>query len=90
MLWDLNLSFVYVYVLVIQGIYVSMGIVSDGSYGIPEGIVYSFPVTIGADRQYSIVQGLQIDDFSREKMDLTGKELLNERQDAFSFLDQQE
>ena len=67
-----------------------MGIVSDGSYGVPEGIVYSFPVTIGADRQYSIVQGLQIDDFSREKMDLTGKELLNERQDAFSFLDQQE
>ena len=66
-----------------------MGIMSDGSYGIPEGIVYSFPVTIGADRQYSIVQGLQIDDFSREKMDMTAKELLSERQDAFSFLDQE-
>ena len=66
-----------------------MGIMSDGSYGIPEGIVYSFPVTIGADRQYSIVQGLQIDDFSREKMDMTAKELLSERQDALSFLDQE-
>lgn len=65
-----------------------MGIMSDGSYGIPEGIVYSFPVTIGADRNYSIVQGLQIDDFSREKMDATAKELLSERQDAFSFLEQ--
>jgi len=72
------------------GVYISMGIMSEGSYGIPEGIVYSFPVTIGADRQYSIVQGLQIDDFSREKMDITAKELLSERQDAFSFLDQQE
>ena len=60
------------------------------SYSIPEGIVHSFPVIIGADRQYSIVQGLQIDDFSREKMDVTAKELLSQRQDAFSFLDQQE
>ena len=67
-----------------------MGIMSDGSYGIPEGIVYSFPVTIGADRNYSIVQGLQVDDFSREKMDITAKELLNEKQDALSFLEQPE
>ena len=60
------------------------------SYSIPEGTVHSFPVTIGADRQYSIVEGLQIGDFSSEKMDATAKELLNERHDAFSFLDQQE
>lgn len=67
-----------------------MGIMSDGSYGIPEGIVYSFPVAIGADRNYSIVQGLQIDDFSRKKMDFTAEELLNEKKDAFSFLQQAE
>ena len=71
------------------GTYVSMGIMSDGSYGIQEGIVYSFPVTIGADRNYSIVQGLQVDDFSRDKMNITAKELLNEKQDALSFLEQQ-
>ena len=68
----------------------SMGIISDGSYGIPEGITYSFPVTIGADRVYSIVQGLSIDEFSREKMDITAKELLNERADALAFLNPSE
>ena len=70
----------------LQGTYVSMGIISDGSYGVPEGITYSFPVTIGADRMISIVQGLSIDDFSREKMDFTAKELMNEKQDALAFL----
>ena len=42
----------------------SMGIPSDGSYGVPEGIISSFPVTC-ADGEYSIVQGLDIDEFSR-------------------------
>lgn len=68
------------------GKYVSMGIISDGSYGVPEGIVYSFPLTIGADRKFQIVQGLSIDDFSREKMDITAKELLTEKENALSFL----
>ncbi|XP_065063466.1 malate dehydrogenase, cytoplasmic-like [Rhopilema esculentum] len=68
------------------GTYVSMGIISDGSYGIAKGIAYSFPVTIGADRNYSIVQGLQIDEFSRERMDATAKELLDEKDAAFSHL----
>ena len=62
----------------------SMGIPSDGSYGIPEGLMYSYPVTI-KDGEYSIVQGLSVDDFSREKMDATAQELSEER-DAVKHL----
>ncbi|MEL0081758.1 MAG: malate dehydrogenase [Gammaproteobacteria bacterium] len=61
-----------------EGDWVSMAIPSDGSYGIPEGIIYSFPVTI-KDGRYSIVQGLEISDFSRDRMDATANELLEER-----------
>lgn len=64
-----------------------MGVCSDGSYGIPEGIVYSYPVTIGSDQEWKIVQGLPIDDFSREKMDATAKELLQEKESCQSFLE---
>jgi malate dehydrogenase len=58
--------------------WVSMGIPSDGSYGIPEGVIYSYPVTCKGGA-YSIVQGLEINDFSREKMAATHRELLEER-----------
>jgi len=58
--------------------WVSMGVPSDGSYGIPEGLMYSFPVTC-KDGDYSIVQGLKIDEFSQAKMDATQKELEEER-----------
>jgi malate dehydrogenase len=58
--------------------WVSMGVPSDGSYGIPEGVMYSYPVTCGKG-EYQIVKGLEIDDFSREKMDATDKELREER-----------
>ncbi len=58
--------------------WVSMGIPSDGSYGIPEGLMYSFPVTI-KNGEYSIVQGLSIDEFSQARMDATQKELEEER-----------
>ena len=51
---------------------------SDGSYDIPEGLMYSFPVTC-KDSEYEIVQGLEIDDFSRTKMEATQKELEEER-----------
>ena len=51
---------------------------SDGSYGIPEGVIYSYPVTC-KNGEYSIVQGLSINDFSREKMQATHRELLEER-----------
>jgi malate dehydrogenase len=61
-----------------EGDWVSMAVVSDGSYGIPEGLVYSYPVTTrGGD--WSIVQGLEIDDFSRGRMDATAQELTEER-----------
>jgi malate dehydrogenase len=55
-----------------------MGIPSDGSYGVPEGIISSFPVTCSGG-QYSIVQGLDIDDFSRSKIDASAAELVEER-----------
>jgi malate dehydrogenase len=62
----------------LQGDWVSMGIPSDGSYGIPEGVIYSYPVVCRGG-QYEIVQGLDIDAFSRARMDATLKELLEER-----------
>ena len=55
-----------------------MGIPSDGSYGIAEGLIYSFPVTV-SNGEYSIVQGLDINDFSRERMTATENELKEER-----------
>lgn len=61
-----------------QGEWVTMGIPSDGSYGIPEGVMYGFPVTC-ANGEYSIVQGLEIDEFSRERMTVTLTELEEER-----------
>lgn len=63
---------------------VSMGIPSDGSYGIAEGLIYSFPVSCN-DGKYSIVQDLAISDFSRELMKKTEKELMEER-DGVSHL----
>ena len=61
-----------------DGDWVSMAVASDGSYGIPEGVVYSYPVRCGQGR-YEIVQGLEIDAFSRERMDATHAELREER-----------
>jgi malate dehydrogenase len=55
-----------------------MAIPSDGSYGIPEGIISSFPVTC-SDGDYEIVQGLNIDDFSRERINTSAHELVAER-----------
>jgi malate dehydrogenase len=60
------------------GDWVSMAVTSDGSYGIPEGVIYSYPVTC-KNGEYSIVQGLEVSDFSREKMQATHRELLEER-----------
>ena len=56
-----------------------MAIPSDGSYGVPEGLISSFPC-VCKDGQYSIVQGLDIDDFSRGKIDASVAELADERQ----------
>ena len=61
-----------------EGDSLSMGIPSDGSYGIPEGVIYSYPV-VCRNGAYEIVKGLAIDDFSRKRMDATHAELLEER-----------
>jgi malate dehydrogenase len=61
-----------------EGDWVSMGIPSDGSYGIEPGVIYGYPVTVRNGR-YEIVQGLAVSDFSRARMDATNKELREER-----------
>jgi len=61
-----------------NGRWTSMAVPSDGSYGIEKGVWYSYPVTVSGGK-YSIVQGLSIDAFSRERMDATKKELLEEK-----------
>ncbi len=67
-----------------DGEWVTMGIPSDGSYGIPEGVMFGFPVTC-ENGEYTIVQGLEIDDFSQERINITLKELTDER-DAIAHL----
>ena len=62
-----------------EGDWVSMGIPSDGSYGIEPGIMFSYPVTC-KDGKYEIVQGLEISDFSRSRMNVTENELREERE----------
>ncbi|MCL2644051.1 MAG: malate dehydrogenase [Betaproteobacteria bacterium] len=68
-----------------NGEWVTMGVPSDGSYGIPEGIIYGFPTTT-ENGEYKIVQGLEIDEFSRERMDKTLNELLEEREGVKELL----
>jgi len=64
--------------------YVSMGVFSDGSYDAPKDIMFSFPCTC-KDGKWNIVQGLAISDFAREKLDITGKELLEEKEEALTI-----
>lgn len=59
--------------------WVSMAVCSDGSYGVPEGLISSFPVTTSGGK-WSIVQGLDINEFSRERIDISVAELADERQ----------
>ena len=68
-----------------NGRWVTMGVPSDGSYGIPEGIMYGVPVTC-AGGEYKRVTGLEIDAFSRERLDFTLKELLEERDGVADLL----
>jgi malate dehydrogenase len=67
------------------GKWVTMGIASDGSYGIPQDVMYGFPVTT-AGGEYQLVRDLEIDEFSREKMNATLKELEEERAGVASLL----
>lgn len=64
-----------------EGDWVSMAVVSDGSYGVPEGLVYSFPVRTKGGA-YEIVQGLEVNEFAQERMKLTAQELLEERDEV--------
>ena len=66
------------WVLGTNGRWVTMGVASDGGYGVPQDIIYGVPVTC-AGGKYEVVKGLEIDEFSRSKMDNTLKELLEER-----------
>merc|ERR1712002_95984 len=66
------------------GEFTSMGVFSDGSYNVPEGIMYSYPVTI-ANGKWTIKQGLSIDDFAKAKMAATADELVAERADALAI-----
>ncbi|KAJ0769953.1 malate dehydrogenase [Helianthus annuus] len=68
-----------------EGTWVSMGVYSDGSYNVPAGLIYSFPVTC-RNGEWTIVQGLSIDEFSRKKLDLTAEELTEEKALAYSCL----
>ena len=65
--------------------WVSMGVISDGSYGIADGLIYSFPCTCD-NGDWAIVEGLDINDFSRSKMIATEKELLEERDAVYHLL----
>jgi malate dehydrogenase len=66
------------------GRWITMGVASDGSYGVPQDVMYGMPC-VCANGKYDVVKGLEIDDFSRQKMDATLKELLEER-DAVAHL----
>jgi len=67
------------------GVWVSMGVPADGSYGISDELIYSYPVNC-KNGNYSIVKGLEIDDFSKSKLDATKNELLEERSAAFEIV----
>ena len=61
-----------------EGDWVSMAVPSDGSYGVPEGLISSFPCIV-KDGKYEIVQGLELGEFSRAKIDASVAELVDER-----------
>ena len=65
--------------------WVSMGVVSDGSYGIPEGLVFSFPTTC-ENFEYKIVQGLEQSDFCKEKIQESIDELVEERDESLDAI----
>lgn len=69
-----------------SGEYISMAVTSDGSYGIPKGLIFSFPVLCTGNGHYKIVQNLEWDSFSKEKIKITTQELIEERDIAFKFL----
>merc|ERR1711874_367424 len=67
--------------------WVSMAVCSDGSYSTPPGVMFSFPVTV-TNKEWKIVQGLNISDFAKEKLAATGAELCEEREEAMAVCSQ--
>ena len=63
-----------------------MAVTSDGSYGVPEGLICSFPVRCSGDGTYEIVQGVPINDFGQARLDKTVAELLQERETVADLL----
>ncbi len=61
------------------GDFISMAVPSDGSYGVPEGLIFSYPCRITSPGKYEIVQGLELNEFGRAALDKTAGELVNER-----------
>lgn len=68
------------------GDFVSMAVPSDGSYGIPEGLIFSFPCRITAPWQYEIVQGIELNDYAQAALKKTADELISERADVADLL----
>ena len=68
-----------------NGRVVSMGVVSDGSYDIAEGLIFSYPVTC-AEGDWKLVPDLAVNDFSRSKLDITENELIEERDEVAALL----
>ena len=66
--------------------WVSMAIPSTGAYGSPEGVIFSYPVTI-EDGKYSVVEGLELSDFDKKKIAVTSEELVHERETALALFD---
>jgi malate dehydrogenase len=62
--------------------FVSMGVFSDGSYGTPAGVMFSFPVRVRAPGKWEIVQGLPMSEFAKQMLAATGNELCEERDEA--------
>jgi len=67
------------------GTHVSMGVISSGEYGAPKDVIFSFPVTLQG-KEWKIVQNLNVSDFAKEKLFVTGKELEEERQEALAVI----
>lgn len=69
-----------------DGEWVSMAVPSDGSYGVPEGLIYSFPCTVDADGEYHIVQGIELDATAQARVKASADELLSEREAVAELL----
>lgn len=69
-----------------KGEWVSMAVPSDGSYGVPEGLIYSFPCTVDADGEYHIVQGIELDEKARGRIEASADELISERDTVADLL----